>query len=80
LDTVAYLTTLIDDLVTQGVPEIRIVMGGFSQEHAMALLTSLVSKYPGRLRDLVGLFGYLTLDRSDTGVQRRGWVTQEGRR
>jgi lysophospholipase-1 len=35
--TVKYLTTLIDDLVQQGIPEKRIVLGGFSQGHAMSL-------------------------------------------
>lgn len=59
--TVAYITTLIDDLVAQGIPEKRIVVGGFSQGHAMALMTGLVSKYSGRLGGLVGLSGYLPL-------------------
>ena len=59
--TVAYITTLVDDLVAQGVPEKRIVLGGFSQGHAMALLTGLISKYAGRLGGLVGLSGYLPL-------------------
>lgn len=59
--TVAYLTSLIDDLVAQGVPTNRIVLGGFSQGHAMALLTSLISKYAGKLGGIVGLSGYLPL-------------------
>jgi lysophospholipase-1 len=59
--TVAYLTTLIDDLVKQGIPQNRIVLGGFSQGHAMSLLTGLVSKYAGKLGGLVGLSGYLPL-------------------
>jgi lysophospholipase-1 len=59
--TVAYLTTLIDDLVKQGIPEHRIVLGGFSQGHAMSLLTGLISKYAGKLGGLVGLSGYLPL-------------------
>jgi lysophospholipase-1 len=59
--TVTYITTLVDDLVAQGVPENRIVVGGFSQGHAMALLTGLVSKYAGKLGGLVGLSGYLPL-------------------
>lgn len=61
MTTVAYITTLIDDLVAQGIPEKRIVVGGFSQGHAMALMTGLVSKYSGRLGGLVGLSGYLPL-------------------
>ncbi|KAI4955371.1 hypothetical protein J4E91_001231 [Alternaria rosae] len=59
--TVSYITTLIDDLVGQGVPTERIVLGGFSQGHAMALLTGLISKYAGKLGGLVGLSGYLPL-------------------
>ncbi|KAH7401316.1 Alpha/Beta hydrolase protein [Pyrenochaeta sp. MPI-SDFR-AT-0127] len=61
MTTVAYLTTLIDDLISQGVPEKRIILGGFSQGHAMALLTGLISKYAGKLGGLVGLSGYLPL-------------------
>ncbi|CAO2656470.1 Nn.00g052730.m01.CDS01 [Neocucurbitaria sp. VM-36] len=61
LVTVKYLTSLIDDLVKQGYQEKRIVLGGFSQGHAMAILMGLVSKYAGRLGGLVGLSGYLPL-------------------
>lgn len=74
MTTVAYLTTLIDDLVSQGIPEHRIVLGGFSQGHAMALLTALVSKYAGKLGGVVGLSGYLPLPervsalRNETGL------------
>lgn len=67
--TVAYLTTLIDDLVQQGIPQKRIVLGGFSQGHAMSLLTGLVSKHAGKLAGLVGLSGYLPL--SDRILQLR---------
>ena len=59
--SVQYLTTLIDDLMKQGVPEKRIVLGGFSQGHVMSLLTGLISKYAGKLGGLVGLSGYLPL-------------------
>jgi len=60
--SVAYITTLIDDLIAKGIPEQRIVVGGFSQGHAMALLTGLTSKkYAGRLGGLAGLSGYLPL-------------------
>ncbi|XP_014553334.1 hypothetical protein COCVIDRAFT_29459 [Bipolaris victoriae FI3] len=59
--SIDYITSLIDDLVAQGVPEKRIIVGGFSQGHAMALLTGLVSKYSGRLGGLFGLSGYLPL-------------------
>jgi lysophospholipase-1 len=71
--TVAYLTTLIDDLVKQGIPEKRIVLGGFSQGHAMSLLAGLVSNYAGKLGGLVGLSGYLPLpDRIPTLRERAG--------
>lgn len=59
--TVAYVTTLIDDLYLQGIPKKRIVLGGFSQGHAMALLTGLVSHHAGSLGGLVGLSGYLPI-------------------
>lgn len=62
LDTVQYITSLIDDLVAQGIPPARIVVGGFSQGHAMALLTGLVAgKYADRIGALFGLSGYLPL-------------------
>jgi lysophospholipase-1 len=71
--TVAYLTMLIDDLVKQGIPANRIVLGGFSQGHAMSLLTGLVSKYAGKLGGLVGLSGYLPLpDRIHTLREQAG--------
>ena len=59
--TVDYITSLIDDLIAQGVPEKRIIVGGFSQGHAIALLTGLISRYSGRLGGLFGLSGYLLL-------------------
>jgi predicted esterase len=60
--SVTYLVSLIDDLVEQGMPEKRIVLGGFSQGCAMTLLTGLTSsKYTGKLGGLVGLSGYLPL-------------------
>jgi lysophospholipase-2 len=57
-----YVEGLIDDLVAHGLPPNRIVLGGFSQGHAVALLTGLTSsKYAGKLAGLVGLSGYLPL-------------------
>ncbi|KAF9731241.1 hypothetical protein PMIN04_005562 [Paraphaeosphaeria minitans] len=35
-----YLASLIDDLVSQGIAEKRVVLGGFSQGYAMALFTN----------------------------------------
>jgi lysophospholipase I len=72
-----YLAALIDELVAQGVPERRIVVGGFSQGCAITLLIGLVSKYAGRLGGLVGLSGYLPLAdristlREESGLARR---------
>ncbi|KAF2661578.1 acyl-protein thioesterase 1 [Lophiostoma macrostomum CBS 122681] len=69
--SVEYIVSLIDDVVAQGVPPNRIVMGGFSQGHALALLTGLIStKYSGKLGGLVGLSGYLPL--ADKIAELRG--------
>lgn len=57
-----YIISLLDELVAQGIPKGRIVLGGFSQGHAMALFTGLTStRYAGKLAGLVGLSGYLPL-------------------
>jgi len=60
--SVAYVESLIDDLVAKGVPVNRIVVGGFSQGHAITLLTGLTSsKYAGKLAGLIGLSGYVPI-------------------
>jgi lysophospholipase-2 len=57
-----YVESLLDDLVSQGIPPNRIVLGGFSQGHAVSLLTGLTSaKYADKLAGLVCLSGYLPL-------------------
>lgn len=62
LETVAYLESLIDACVDSGIPLNRIVLGGFSQGHAMSFLTHFVSaKYSGKLAGVVGLLGFLPL-------------------
>lgn len=62
LDSVTYVESLIDACVSKGIPPQRIVLGGFSQGCAMALLTDLTSsKYAGHLAGIVGLMGYLPL-------------------
>jgi lysophospholipase-1 len=63
LQSVAYVESLIDDLVDrQGVPVEKIFVGGFSQGCAVALLTGLCSKkYAGRIGGVLGLCGYLPL-------------------
>jgi predicted esterase len=69
--SIEYIVSLIDEQVGRGVPEKRIVLGGFSQGHVMSLLVGLLSaKYSGKLGGLVGLSGYLPLvDRID-GMRR----------
>jgi predicted esterase len=58
LQSMDYMTALIGDLISLGVPSSRIV-GGFSQGHVMTMLTGLVSNYAGQLGGLVGLSGYM---------------------
>jgi phospholipase/carboxylesterase len=50
---------LIDREIAEGVPASRIVLGGFSQGCAMALLTAL--RAPQRLAGVLGMSGYLPL-------------------
>lgn len=60
--SVAYIESLIDACVRKGIPPQRIVLGGFSQGAALALLLDLTSeKYGGKLGAVVGLMGYLPL-------------------
>lgn len=57
--TQASINTLIDREVTRGIAAERIVVAGFSQGCAMALMTGL--RYPQRLAGILGLSGYLPL-------------------
>ena len=50
---------LVDREIAQGIPASRIVVGGFSQGCAMALLTAL--RAPQRLAGVLGMSGYLPL-------------------
>ncbi|KAI4792460.1 alpha/beta-hydrolase [Aureobasidium sp. EXF-8846] len=59
--SVEYIESLLDDLTSRGIPPNRIVLGGFSQGCALALLTELTSRYAGKLAGIVGLMGYLPL-------------------
>lgn len=62
LQSTKYIESLIDACVSKGIPPQRIVLGGFSQGCALALLLDLTSKkYAGRLGGIVGLMGYLPL-------------------
>lgn len=58
-ESLAQITALIDRERERGVPAERIVVMGFSQGCAMALMTAL--RYPERLAGAVGLSGYLPL-------------------
>ena len=59
------IAALIDREVARGVPAERIVVAGFSQGAAMALMTGL--RYPQRLAGIVGLSGYLPLAAATAG-------------
>lgn len=56
-----YIVSLIDQLVAEGVPVNRIVLGGFSQGGAMTLLTGFTSKYADKLAGLACICGYMPL-------------------
>lgn len=68
----AAIEALIEREKSRGVPANRIVLAGFSQGCAMALLTGL--RYPERLAGIVGMSGYLPLassleaERSDANL------------
>jgi len=57
--TQASINTLIEGEVARGILARRIVIAGFSQGCAMALMTGL--RYPERLAGIIGLSGYLPL-------------------
>ncbi|KAI9596509.1 Phospholipase/carboxylesterase/thioesterase [Syncephalis fuscata] len=58
-DSLAKLTKLIRDEIYKGIPSNRIVIGGFSQGSAMALLTGMTFDF--KLAGIVSLSGYLPL-------------------
>ncbi|CAG8508940.1 4730_t:CDS:2 [Paraglomus occultum] len=57
LNTANSVNKLISDEVDSGIPAQRIVVGGFSQGCAQALVTSLISEY--KFAGIIGLSGYL---------------------
>lgn len=61
MKSVEYICGLIDKEVEAGIPVERIVVGGFSQGCAIALLVGLMSRYRDKLGGVVGLSGYLPL-------------------
>ena len=66
-DAVRRVHALLDREIARGVPAERIVLAGFSQGCAIALLAGL--RYPQRLAGLAGLSGYLALAAS-TAAER----------
>jgi predicted esterase len=60
LQTRDYINSLIQSEIDDGIPANRIVLGGFSQGGAMALLTGLTSK--AKLAGVVSLSAWLPLD------------------
>ena len=66
-DAVRRVHALLDREIARGVPAERIVLAGFSQGCAIALLAGL--RYPQRLAGLAGLSGYLPLAAS-TAAER----------
>jgi phospholipase/carboxylesterase len=69
----AIIESLIAREVARGVPPSRIVLGGFSQGCAMALLTGL--RHRDKLAGIVGLSGYLPL--ADKTAAERSAVNQD---
>lgn len=61
----AAIAALIDHEVARGVPASRIVLAGFSQGCAMALMTGV--RHPARLAGIVGMSGYLPLAATTAG-------------
>ncbi len=55
----AMVNAIITREIARGIPASRIVLGGFSQGCAMALMTGL--RYPERLAGLLGMSGYLPI-------------------
>ena len=66
-DSVRHVHGLLDREIARGVPAARIVLAGFSQGCAIALMAGL--RYPQRLAGLAGLSGYLPLAAS-TAAER----------
>jgi phospholipase/carboxylesterase len=67
-DSVRQVHALLDREIASGVPASRIVLAGFSQGCAIALMAGL--RYPQRLAGLAGLSGYLPLAAS-TAAERQ---------
>ena len=68
----AEIERLIAHEIARGVPASRIVLAGFSQGAAMALMTGL--RHPERLAGIVGMSGYLPL--ADKTAAERHWANR----
>jgi lysophospholipase-1 len=78
MKSVHYAETLIDDIVSKGIPANRIVLGGFSQGHAIALLTGLTSKkYAGKLAGLICLSGYLPIPQRIGALRKENGLPED---
>lgn len=78
IKSVHYAETLIDELVSKGIPANRIVLGGFSQGHAVALLTGLTSKkYAGKLAGLICLSGYLPIPQRIGALRKENGLPED---
>lgn len=62
------VTQLIAELVNEGIPANRIVLGGFSQGCALAIYTALTTEY--QLAGCIGLSGFLPLHEKVFQVSR----------
>ena len=61
MTSVEYICDFIDKEVEHGVLPERIIVGGFSQGCAIALLVGLMSRYKGQLAGVVGMSGNMPL-------------------
>lgn len=76
LRSVKSVEALIDELTGRGVPPDRIVLGGFSQGHAVTMLAGLTSAKAQGLAGLVCLSGYLPLEGRIQGLRARAGLAE----
>lgn len=73
-----YVEGLIEECVSQGIPLNRIVLGGFSQGHAMTMFTGLTSsKYAGKLAGLVCVCGYMPMAEQIEALREESELSKE---
>ena len=76
LETTGQLSALIRAEVDAGIPAHRIVLGGFSQGGAVALLTGLTSEY--KLGGVIVLSGWLPLHQKFAAVSGARLLSRSG--